>query len=456
MKLTVNFLDELFRLLFLKKPLLTICVKHFKYEFIPKEYPEYKLILKSILTQFELTGKLPSIGVVSQQYESKPDVQDALNKIKDSVIQDQEVMITQLQDYIRNVEFQILNENVVTLYQKGEHSEAIDLNAKESKRISEISLRNDAGEFIRIFKDFGKENSERKAEQSEEKNPKVPFYIDPLDEITYGGLDVTDIALWIMRSGIGKSTALKWTGLKAAMAGHKVLHFQLEGSKKEARDKYTQIFTALPYHSIKSGDIPRESMVKIEKTIAQMEQAQRDVFIYSFEKFGEPTMVDIRELTLEYEKITGSFPDLIVIDSLDLLSTGLYKKIDNDPAYKKEKMQGVAQLMKNLAVEFKTRILTATQTGDVSTNIWNDPDKVIDRSNTEGDRTLVKPFAYVFTGNQTRDEQKGKTLRIFVDKLRNYNPKSQIYPICTEFDKGAFYSTKRTIEKFYNKNNDGL
>ena len=104
--------------------------------------------------------------------------------------------------------------------------------------------------------------------------------------------------------------------------------------------------------------------------------------------------------------------------------------------------------MKNLTVEFQTRILTATQTGDISLEKVNNPDWVITRENTEGDRTLVKPFSNVFTGNQTMDEQKKDIMRIHIEKLRNYSVKDSTYPICTCFNFGKFYDKNKTLTQY--------
>ena len=49
---------------------------------------------------------------------------------------------------------------------------------------------------------------------------------------------------------------------------------------------------------------------------------------------------------------------------------------------------------------------TSTQASDVPIEIWDNSERVIDRSYTEGDKTLVKPFSYVFTGNMTMEEKK--------------------------------------------------
>jgi hypothetical protein len=455
-KLTPNFIVELFKLLFYKKSLLTICKKHFKYQFIPNELGEYKLIYKSIMQQFELSNSLPSLGIVSQQHSVNIKVQEALQEIKNAEIQDLELMMTQLEKYIVNSEFQILSQKVADKWSKGEQEEAIELNTQESQRIQAISLRDDAGKLVKVFEDFHKNNEENRlehqSEESKEKSRKVPFFIDPLDDLIHGGMDASETYLWILPSGVGKSTALRYTGLKAAVHGYDVLHIQLEGKEKEVRNKYTQLFTRQDFDKIKEGDLSRETLIKVDKLLDQMKQAERELYIYAFERFEGASMLDIRDVVFEYRKFKGKFPELILIDSLDLLVTGENKKLDTDPSFKKDKMSRVAQLMKNLVVEcFPSRILTPTQTSDIPKNILNDPQKVITRSNTEGDKTLIKPFSGVFTGNQTDDEELAKTMRIYIDKLRFYSKQDKIYPICTDYDHGAFYSPTRTLEKFYNK-----
>ena len=92
--------------------------------------------------------------------------------------------------------------------------------------------------------------------------------------------------------------------------------------------------------------------------------------------------------------------------------------------------------------------ITATQTGNVPIEIWDNSEKIIDRSYTEGDRTLVKPFSFVFTGNTTREEKNNRTMRIYIDKLRDFKESQLTFPIATNYDKGRFYDRPRTIELF--------
>lgn len=449
-KLTPTFLEEIFKLCFIKRTFLEICLEHLKFQYIPVELKSYKLILQSINSQYSITSKLPSYGVISQQFASDPDVQDTITKIKNSKIVDSELAIKQLFQFIRDVRFQMLFNEVVDKYQHDKKDEAFEMFTKGADELSNFSLRSSRGQFMRVFADFKQVMKEKQIakEIGEDVKEKVPFGIDVLDNLTDGGIDTGDTALWIMRSGVGKSTALKFSGMYAARLGYSVLHIQLEGSKSEAFDKYSQLWTGSTYNEVKWGNISREKQIKIDRVIEDMGVKGREIEIYAFEQFGSVTMSDIRDLVVEYEKVKGKFPDLIIVDSLDLLKSGTNKKIDNDPEYKKDKLQSVAQLMKNLAVEFKTRILTATQTGDISPERYNNPDWVITRANTEGDRTLVKPFSFVFTGNQTVDENKKGIMRIFVDKFRNYSVKDAVYPICAAYEVGKFYDRNKTKKNY--------
>ncbi len=449
-KLTSSFLEDIFKLGFVKRSFLETMKNHLLFSYIPKELPEYKVILKSMISQYEFTAKLPSYGVISQQYQHDPNVQNALSKIKNADIIDVNLAVKELQEYIIDIKFQLLFDDVYEKYVKDKKDEAMSTFIKGAEELGSFSLKADGIDFMKVFGDYKTVLKEKQLskEAGDSIPSKVPFGIDAIDSITEGGMDLGDTAMWIMPSGRGKSTVLKWTGMYACRMGYDVLHFQLEGSRQEAYDKYSQIWTGEPYKNIKWGDISRDKLMKIETVIREMSRKKRDINIYSFEKYGSASMKDIREMVIEYNKINGRFPHLIIIDSLDLAISGDNKKIDFDPAYKKERLQSVALRMKDMAVEFNTRVLTATQTGNISKEKWNNPDWVITRENTEGDRTLVKPFSHVFTGNTTEDEFKNNMARVYIDKLRYYDPKDMVYPICTAFNFGKYYDRNRTLKEF--------
>ena len=91
---------------------------------------------------------------------------------------------------------------------------------------------------------------------------------------------------------------------------------------------------------------------------------------------------------------------------------------------------------------------TTTQASDVPIEVWDNSERVIDRSYTEGDKTLVKPFSYVFTGNMTMEEKKTDTMRIYNDKVRDFKESQEVIPIATDYDHGRFYDRVRTNQLF--------
>ena len=449
-QLSENFLYELFRLCFLKKSVIEVVREHLKYQYIPKELKELKFILQSILAQYELSNGLPSYGVISQQFIDNIDVQLALEKIKKSEIVDNELILKQLFNFIKDVKFKLLFEQIVENYNSDKKEDAYKLFVDGAEEVSSFSLKNSNDQFLKVFGDYERRirESQIMRETGADFKEKLPFGIDILDLISEGGLDKTDTALWIMRSGVGKSTVLRWTGMYACRLGYDVLHIQLEGGKKEVFDKYTQIWTGSNYSEVKWGSVSKEKEISIKKVLENFQNRQRDLYIYSFEKFGEASMLDVRELLVEYNKIKGKFPDLILLDSLDLVASGVSKKVDTDPSFKKEKLQACAQRFKDICVEFNMAGITATQTSNIPKERWNNPDFTITREHTEGDKTLVKPFSFVFTGNQTLDEEKKNYARINIDKARFYSKKDSVYPICQAFDFGKFYDKKRTLKEF--------
>lgn len=449
-KLNLGFMAEIFKLMFSDKVIMRIASEYLKYELIPKEWSGYKFILREAIIQYTEKNKLPSIGAICQKLCDEDAVQLAAKEIKKAALIDREIAIDQLQSFVKETEFELLSRKVHDLYEEGKKEEAIRVNAEESQRILEMSFRSKSGGFQSVFGGFHERMVERRMEgdAASEKPVKVPFGIDRLDDVSFGGMEIGDTSLWIARSGVGKSSVLKWHGYSAAIRGVPVLHIQLEGGVKSCMQIYDQLWSAQSYSDIKSGNISPKDRKKIEQAIKEVKELSSDIEVYGFKKFGQASMGDVRQLCYDYFNTHGKFPGLVILDSLDLVKTGISKKIDSDPDHKKEKLQTCAQLLKNLADEIGAPIITATQTSDVPFEVWNNPDKVIDRSYTEGDKTLVKPFSFVFTLNMTIEEKANATARIYVDKLRDYKESQEVITIATNYNKRRFYHRGRTMEMY--------
>jgi hypothetical protein len=442
--LNPRFLEELFRLCFLKKSIIEKLQTHLAYQHLPSQ--ELKIIYKGITNHFSLTNSLPTFGTIFEQNKNDEKVVAVLKRIKETDICNPEPLLRQLESYLRDVKFQLLWQEVIDIDHKGDSVGAMRLMAERSKEIVEFSMFKDNGNFLRVFQDFQKVALDKQIKKEEQQggNEKIPFGILPCDIISNGGSDRKETVLWIMRSGVGKSTVLKWHGMYACRLGYDVLHIQLEGASEESFDKYTQIWSALNYHTVKSGSIEGDNYERLLGIAKEMVVLKRDVCIKSFEQFDEASMVDIRDTVVEYIKEFGKPPDLLILDSIDLCHPGDGLKYGVDTQSIKMKLQNCSRKFKNLCNEFDMRGFTATQTSDVKADIWNDPNRVITRSDSMGDKNIANSYSYVFTGNQTYDEEKARTMRVYFDKIRYYNSKSRIFPIATNYEQGRFFDLQRT------------
>lgn len=446
-ELNTNFLDELFRLFLLRKSMVERVQNHLKYQMLPNE--SYKIVYRDILNHVNLTGNLPTFGILYEQNNGNKEVANLLNKVRDAEIVEPEGILRQLEKFIKDVRFQNLWDDVIKVHNEGKELEAIRLMAEGSTEIAEFSIFKDSGTFLKVFQDFQKVHLNKQiAKEENVRLKKIPFGILPCDIITEGGADRKETILWLLRSGVGKSTILKYMGMYACRLGFDVLHIQLEGAEEEAFDKYTQIWSALSYSKVRNSSMSDEDYQKLLSIAAEMVTMKQDIHIKAYDQFDETTMVDVRDAVIEYIKLYGKQPDLLLLDSIDLSHPGDGIKYGADTQSVKMKLQNSARKFKNICNEFDMVGATASQTGDVSMDIWNDPDKVITRSHSMGDRNLANSFSFVFTGNQTMDEEKRQVMRIFFDKVRYYNPKARVYPIATHYELGRFQNTARTKKLF--------
>jgi len=438
--LTEDFLLELFRLCFLKKGVIEIVSNNLGYQYIPDKLVTYKKFVQTITNYWHNLEKLPTFGVISQQHESDPKMLALLSEIKNTKVLEVDPILNQLEDYLKKVKYQLLMKKSAELYNEGRQDESISMLAEESQKINEFSIKKGSRLFTNIFagsEDRFKSRLNKSKEQ--DLKEKLPFGISGLDAITYGGIDRGELVLYAGRSGDGKSTFLRHLALHNAMLGYDVLHIQLEGAKDEAAVKYDQMWTTSTFPDIKNHNISKEKMSKIEQARQQFLARGRDLSLYSFDQFDEASVRDVRDLILQYQKEKGRFPDLVVVDYLELLHPGDNIRYGVSNQDIKMKITNSARKLKNICQEFEgMRVATATQTGDVPYQSWNDPQFVITRSNFKGDKNMVDPFSFVITGNRTIDERKNNVLRLFLDKMRNYEA-GQIIKIKTDYKHGKFY-----------------
>ena len=446
--LSPNFVEEMLRLAFANKHFANLVSENIDLSNFPRDLGSCKAMLKVLSDTLKKTGNLATFGIVEMTYPNNEDIQRKISEIKQLPVPELEPMVKQLETFIRRQTFVATQHEISDMYNEGKPEEAMALLERRMIEINSFSLDKFRKKFVRVYRDFNSNIGAAQMKADDEtRRAKISTGITTIDEITDGGIPRQDTVLFIMRSGVGKSTALRYLAwYNTSIAYNHCLHIQLEGARDEAVVKFDQMLANTTYSKIMRGDISEETRSRVLALIKRAATVNSDIDVYATEEMMDMTIADVVQIIEDYKKEYSYYPDLITLDSIDLLLTGSNGKIDYDPNFIKYRLQKCAQKLKDIAKKYDCVVATATQTGDVPIEIWNDPTKVITRQHTEGDRTLVKPFSFVFTGNITMEEGKQNIARIFCDKLRNYKNNGIIIRIPTNYENGFFYDISRSTQ----------
>lgn len=454
-KLSDNFLLELFKCCFFKKDVFETTLQHLKYNYIPNELKAYKKVLKTFDTYYNSHQKIPSIGIVAQSCNDKEvdEVLAKINKIK--TIPETTEIFESLTTYIQRVKFQELHLKLVELYNNDKPEQAIKLQAEESQKIVNFSVHQNTNYFEEVFGGFSDRNHRRFIEKNSGKEVihKIPFGIDYLDVKSRGGANKSegDTTLMLARSGSGKTKYLRWLGVSAARRGYKVLHIQAEGTKEETMTGYDATWTGVLKSDFTEMDSKLEQ--KLKRIINDIKNKGGQISVFAFEQFGTADMLSVRQKVLDYHKLNGFFPDVLILDYLTLFDPGDGKKYPATFEGEKMRIENSARKFRNICNEMKMIGHSAAQVDNISPADYNNSAFVITRNNTSLAKGLAESFSFVFSHNVTNEEYKNNCARIHADKLRQYKG-SFTFPICTNFDRDRYFDRIRTLDLFaeiYNK-----
>lgn len=444
-KLSPTFVAELCKACLTNTRIIDICVLHLKYHYL--ENDGQKQVFKYIIDLYQTTEALPTLGVIAQNFSANKDVLSFLNEVKEAKInkEEGELLLEQLENFIKHSRFIEIFNTTHDLYQEGKREDAIEYMSHESLAVNEFSIKQKY--YTTVFKDYGDRNDQRIVRAKETKNSrgKIPTGIRELDETIFGGWRRKTSALFLGKSGQGKSTALRWFGIAAARTGHIVVHFQIEGSEDECLEGYDAAWTATKltdFDSQQYGDIDEKTQKLVEKARKDITtKFNGEVIVYATESFDALTVEKSREVLNDVVDIYGRV-DLIIYDYLEVMETATHYK---DERKRREK---IANNITNIAIEFDAASITATQANDISPENEKNPDFVMTRHHISEFKGCLKPFSYFITFNATPDEYRNDTMRLYCDKFRRYKAGKTI-TIAQKKDIGRFYESERTLQTFY-------
>lgn len=441
-KLNENFVNELFKISLRNKRVFEVTSKYLKYQFLPNKH--YKSIWKTMKDFNNVSHKVPTLGWLSQQFDYDKEVIGILADIRNAQSIDKNDALQQFEIFLKNAMFLEAYDNLGDLFNQGNKDEVFEAVSRLNKDLASFTIKDHF--YDRVFEGILSRHSERLSNSdTKESSVKVPFGIDELDDISRGGVDKGDIALFLAGSGVGKSKLLKHIGITGARRGLRGLHIQAEGTRQETRDAYDAGITGVRLHDLEVGNVDSKTLSEIEKASNNIVQGGGEIFLEVFEQFDSADLQDVRDIIQDIIRTHGSL-DFLILDYLELLDPGDGKRYK--VSEERQRRESLINKLKNIAVEFNIAIFSATQAATVATNLLNDPEFVQTRYHVSEFKGVIKPVSYFITMNQTSDEKDNSFMRLYVDKCRKYRS-GQIVKIFQSYDRERYYNRAKTLQELY-------
>ena len=440
-KFNERFLHSLFLMSTKNKTVASIVCEHLTDDFLPNK--SFQEIFKAIKRSMRQHNRPPSMNLLFQKFEDGSDeTYYLLEDIEDADAElSVEQILDELQTFLQNAQFIKEYTEIGKLYNKNKKNEAVNQLKNLSERMASFSIKKET--FDPVIAGFGQRNIDAAAERVLDQSKydrDVIFGIPQLDKLV-GAIERQQVICAMAVSGGGKSKFLRWVATTNARLGANVLHIQLEGSHREAMAGYGATASGVHARTLMSGNIDAQKLSDLDKSFAGI---AGEIYVKTFEQFAKaPKTSDVRKMIQEAEKTHKCKMDLVVIDYMELLDTaGNEQWRPNDERHRRTK---IADELKDLAVEFDTVLLTATQANDVPPSDINNENFVLSRHNVSEAKGIVKPLTMFLTINRTFEESQNGRARIFVDKSR-FTSTNHIFPIVTDYGADRFCDRKKTVE----------
>lgn len=440
--LTAEYLYELYATAIRYDMVCNVLVTHMRKEYLPDR--SFQRMQEVFVNHYRSYKVAPSYAVLSQTFSGDYDAIELINTFREyDGNQNPEVVIDMLEQYIKGVELQGVYVEVGKLYNQNRQSHAEEKLKEYAEWLSGFTLKSTA--FIDVAKTFTvryNRNVKREAELNASGKPPVSrFYIPDLDELNGGRNLRGQLTCFLASTGVGKSHMAKHVGIRANVDdGLHVLHFQLEGSEEEALNAYSGGLIARNAFYFERGKL---SELEMRKFIKEIEQYAGSITVRSFPRFNaRVSSLDIKNGIAEYRKINGFSPDIVIIDSMDLLTDASRRQWGAE--HERSKRIAVANDLKDLAADESVWMVVTYQATIENRDWLNDENNVLTEYNCSEAKGLARPCTHLISLNQSANERKEDIMRLHVAKSRFFK-KGDTFRIATDYDNEIFYDAQRTL-----------
>ena len=440
--LTAEYLYELYAAAIRYDMVCGILIRHMKKEYLPDR--SFQRIQEVFVNHYQTYKIAPTYAVLSQTFNTDYDAIELINTFREyDDGHNPEVVVDMLESYIKGVELQAVYGEVGKLYNQNKQELAEEKLKGYAEWLSGFTLKTTS--YIDVAKTFtARFNKNRQREEELETSGKLPvtrFYIPDLDELNAGRNLRGQLSCFLASTGVGKSHAAKHIGIRANVDdGLHVLHFQLEGSEEEALNAYSGGLISKNAFYFERGKISEFEMRRFER---EVEQYAGSITVRSFPRFNaRVSSLDIKSGIAEYRKINGHSPDVVIIDSMDLLTDANRKNWGAE--HERSKRIAVANDLKDLAAD-ESVWMVVTYQATIENREWlNDEKNVLTEYNCSEAKGLARPCTHLISLNQTASERIENTMRIHVAKSRFFK-KGDTFKIATDYDNEVFFDAQRTL-----------
>ena len=441
--LTEEFLMDMYRTAFENEYVLAIMMNHIKQDYLPDR--DFIALHRHLAAYYKEYGKAPTYSVLKQKLADNKGARILLDDIYETASEiETDELLKQMEEYIVQTKFKKVYSEVGRLYNEQGHEEA-------DKKLQEYvdwraTFNLCSSEFVDVISTFKlrfKDNRQR-FNQANTTKPINRFYIDDLDVLN-GGRDLrTQLTCFMASTGVGKSHIARWIGKNACQIdGLNVLHFQLEGSEKEVTNAYSASLVNCETFRYESGTLKD---VDVDMMTEQLNAISGKLFVRAYPKFNASvSTIDIKNTIQKFKKTYKISPDVVIIDSGDLLNDASGRRWGENG--ERHKRVAVFTDLKDLATDENVWMVVTYQSTIESRDWLNDENNVLSIFNCAEAKGISRPLTHLITLNRSEREENEETMRIYVAKARFFKKQKEgrLFRIATNYDKEQFYDADRTM-----------
>ena len=441
--LSAEFLYELYAAALRYVTLCGVVAENMRKECLPDR--SFQKIQEVIANHYRTYKSPPTYATLSQTFQGDYDAIELLETFREYEEENTntESLTDLLEGYIKGVRLQKVYTEVGKLYNQNRQDKAEALLAEYAGWLSSFTLRTTA--FVDVAKTFRERfehNRRREAESRENSLPQVcRFYIPYLDALN-GGRDLRgQLTCFLASTGVGKSHLAKHIGIRADIDdGLHVLHYQLEGSEQEALDAYSGGMISRNAYYFEQGKISDREFKHFEELVMSYAGS---ITVRSFPRFAARiSTMDIKNGIAEYRKINGYSPDVVIVDSMDLLTDATRRQWGAE--HERSKRIAVANDLKDLAADENVWMVVTYQSTIEDRDWLNNERNVLTEYNCSEAKGLARPCTHLISLNQSSAERKECLMRLHVAKSRFFR-KGDTIKIATDYDNEVFYDPQRSM-----------